>query len=161
MSSPLTCFLCAAESYSNPLAPEGHELDDHRAAAQWVSHTLCVPVFVSLCVPVCVCWPSLSLQVQTDQWWLQEAADDATGGAILGSTLQIQTPWVSEGWQKRLLSGQNVMMMVVMVTMMMGVTGLICFPQNAAGLQRGWGSSSEEEEEEEVSEDLTGQKCST
>uniref|UniRef100_A0A3Q3MRS2 IK cytokine n=1 Tax=Labrus bergylta TaxID=56723 RepID=A0A3Q3MRS2_9LABR len=27
-------FLFVAESYSNPLAPEGHEVDDHRAAAQ-------------------------------------------------------------------------------------------------------------------------------
>lgn len=37
-STDLFFFLsCSAESYSNPLAPEGHEVDDHRAAAQWVS----------------------------------------------------------------------------------------------------------------------------
>lgn len=27
-------FRSIAESYSNPLAPEGHEVDEHRAAAQ-------------------------------------------------------------------------------------------------------------------------------
>lgn len=65
MSSPLTCFLCAAESYSNPLAPEGHELDDHRAAAQWVSHTVCSCV----CLFVCACLCVLTISVSSGPNW--------------------------------------------------------------------------------------------
>lgn len=41
------CFMFSAESYSNPLAPEGHELDDHRAA-QWV-------LLFSICMSLHAC----------------------------------------------------------------------------------------------------------
>lgn len=49
----LLVLSCSAESYSNPLAPEGHEVDDHRAAAQWVS--LWQGVRICLPIPVCEC----------------------------------------------------------------------------------------------------------
>lgn len=55
-SHSLIClFLHVAESYSNPLAPDGHEVEDHRAAAQWVSiHCVCVCVLLCMCLCMCV-----------------------------------------------------------------------------------------------------------
>lgn len=58
---------CSAESYSNPLAPEGHEVDDHRAAAQWVSPRqglhICLPITVCECMFInhaCLCRSKLT-----------------------------------------------------------------------------------------------------